>query len=38
MSIQYTVQGFKLTTFEHDSPPITTNQGSHPRFIVVILC
>ena len=30
MSIQYTVPGFELTTFdlEHESPPLTTKQGS----------
>ena len=30
MSIQYTVPGFELTTFEHESPPITTWLGRAP--------
>ena len=30
MSIQYTVPGLELTTFEYESPPITTDQASRP--------
>ena len=30
MSIQYTVLGFEPTTFENESPPITTRPGLPP--------
>ena len=30
MSIQYTRPGFEPTTFEHESPPITTRPGLPP--------
>ena len=30
MSIQYTVPGFELLTFEHESSPITTKPGLLP--------
>ena len=38
MSIQYTVLGFKPTTFGHESPPTTTIPGLHSynRVMIVI--
>ena len=33
MSIQYMVPGFKLTTLEHESPPITTGPGLSPNVL-----
>ena len=33
MSIQYTVQGFELTTLDHESPPITTIPGLPPQYV-----
>ena len=32
LSIQYTMPGFELTTFEHESPPITTRPGLLPSY------
>ena len=33
MSIQYMVPGLKLTTLEHESPPITTGPGLPPNVL-----
>ena len=33
MSIQFMVQGFKLMTIGHKSPPITTRPGLTPLFV-----
>ena len=37
MSIKYMELGFKLTTFEHDTPPMTNRPGLPPTYVLFVI-